>query len=312
MRNIVLFLAAFLALAWLTERVLDFGLSRNYDFKAAAVASGKMGADVVFQGSSRVSMMLNPAIVEQKTGLRCYNLGLNGNSIEHQLALLRLYLQHHPKPKYLFLEISPEYLQKSNLGFYTFVFALQLRDPYFGGLVRKRDPFFYTLSHVPLLKYALFNHTLVPEALAGLSRWLTGGPREDELKKGYVPSPFVRFDDTFDRFRAGHPDGFVAETDSGKVAAFRRYFRFARAEGIRVGAYEAPILTDYLRLHRNRADQLAFLDSLCHQEGVPFLHLDTTQFGADRRYFYNANHLNAQGADLFTNQLTENLFRKNP
>lgn len=307
MKNILLFLAALLALAWLTERALDFGLSRNYDFKPAAVASGDIRADVLFQGSSRVEMMLNPAIVEAETGLSCYNLGLNGNSIEHQLALLQLYLRHNPKPKYLFLEISPEYLQQSNLGFYTFAFVLQLHDPYFGGLVRKRDPRFYALSHVPLLKYALFNHTLVPEALAGLGRWLTGGPREKTYRKGFAPSPFVRFDETFDRFRTGHPGGFVAETDSGKYAAFQRYFRFARSQGIRVVAYEAPLLAEYQRLHRNRAEQHAQLDSLCRHEGVPFLHLDPNPRWADRRFFYNANHLNAEGTDLFTKQLTERI-----
>lgn len=307
MRNVLLFLAALLALAWLTERALDFGLSRNYDFKAAAVASGDIRAEILFQGSSRVEMMLNPAIVEAATGLRTYNLGLNGNSIEHQLALLRLYLRHNPKPRYLFLEISPEYLQPSNLGFYTFAFVLQLRDPYFGGLVRERDPFLYTLSHVPLLKYALFNHTLVPEALAGVGRWLTGGAPEKAYKKGFAPSPFVRFDETFDRFRASHPDGFVAETDSGKLNAFRRYLRFARGEGIRVVAYEAPLLAEYRFLHRNRADQLAQLDALCRREGVPFLHLDPNPRWAERRFFYNANHLNATGTDLFTKLLTERI-----
>ncbi len=306
-RTLVFFLAALLALAWLTERALDFGLSRNYDFKPAAVASGDLRADLLFQGSSRVEMMLNPAIVEARTGLSTYNLGLNGNSIEHQLALLQLYLRHNPKPKYLFLEISPEYLQRSNLGFYTFAFVLQLRDPYFGGLVRERDPFFYALSHVPLLKYALFNHTLVPEALAGLGRWLTGGSREKEYKKGFSPSPFVRFDETFERFRASRPDGFVAETDSGKTAAFRRYFRFARSQGIRVIAYEAPLLAEYRDLHRNRAEQLALLDSLCRREGVPFLHLDPNSHWTDRRYFYNANHLNSAGTDLFTSQLSEKI-----
>jgi hypothetical protein len=306
-RTIAFFLAALLALAWLTERALDFGLSRNYDFKAAAVASGDIRAEILFQGSSRVEMMLNPAIVEAKTGLRCYNLGLNGNSIEHQLALLRLYLRHNPRPRYLFLEVSPEYLQRSNLGFYTFAFVLQLRDPYFGGLVRERDPFFYALSHVPLLKYALFNHTLVPLALAGLGRWLTGGPREKEYRKGFAPSPFVRFDDTFDRFRASHPDGFVADTDTGKYNAFRRYFRFARSQGIRVVAYEAPLLDAYRQLHRNRAAQLAQLDTLCRREGVPFLHLAPTPLWANRRYFYNANHLNSQGTDLFTKHLADQI-----
>lgn len=310
MRSVLLFLAALLALAWLTEQALDFGLSQNHDFKPAAVASGDIRAEILFQGSSRVEMMLNPAIVEAKTGLRCYNLGLNGNSIEHQLALLQLYLRHNPKPKYLFLEISPEYLQQSNLGFYVFAFVLQLRDPYFGQLVRERDPFFYALSHVPLLKYALFNHTLVPEALAGLGRWLAGGPREAGYQKGFSPSPFVRFDDTFDRFRANHPGGFVADTDSGKYAAFRRYFRFARSQGLRVFAYEAPLLAEHRRLHRNRAEQLALFDTLCRREGVPFLHLDTTRRWSDRRYFYNANHLNFKGTDLFTSQLSTEISRQ--
>ncbi|MBC7891022.1 MAG: hypothetical protein H7Y12_02300, partial [Sphingobacteriaceae bacterium] len=121
----------------------------------------------------------------------------------------------------------------------------------------------------------------------------------------FSPSPFVRFDDTFDRFRSLNPDGFVAETDTGKLNGFGRYFRYARAQGLRVVAYEAPLLNEYLRLHRNRADQLARLDSLCRAEGVPFLHLDTTALGRNRRYFYNANHLNSTGTNLFTKQLTE-------
>jgi|GEM_PF-6686894 len=303
MKNLLLFLASLLGLAWLTERVLDFGLSQNFDFKSSAVASGKLRAEALFQGSSRVAMMLDPQIFEQKTGLDTYNLGLNGNSIEHQLALLHLWLQHNPKPKVLFLEISPEYLQQSNLGFYSFYFVHQLREPFFERVVRQKNPELLRASYVPLLKYALYNHTLVPEALAGLGRWLRRGAGEDDLKKGFSPSPFVHFDDTFDRFRALNPGGFVAETDTGKLNGFGRYFRYANAQGLRVVAYEAPLLNEYLRLHRNRAAQLARLDSLCRAEGVPFLHLDTTGLGRDRRYFYNANHLNAQGTDRFTAEL---------
>ncbi len=307
LKNFLFFLASLLGLAWLTERALDFGLSQNFDFKSSAVVSGKLRVEALFQGSSRVALMLNPAIFEQKTGLATYNLGLNGNSIEHQLALLHLWLQHNPKPKVLFLEISPQYLEKSNLGFYSFYFVRQLRDPYFEAIIRQKDPGLLRASYLPLLKYARYNHTLVPEALAGLGRWLRGGAGEDELKKGFSPSPFVRFDDTFDRFRALSPQGFVAETDTGKLANFGRYFRYAHAQGLRVVAYEAPVLNEYLRLHRNRAAQLAQFDSLCRAEGVPFLHLDTTGLSRDRRYFYNANHLNAEGTDRFSSQLAERL-----
>ncbi|MCY7352524.1 MAG: hypothetical protein LH606_18015 [Cytophagaceae bacterium] len=301
----MLFGLALLGLAWLTEKALDFGLAHNYDFKPSLVVAGHTRPDALFLGNSRVELMLNPAVFSQHTGLSAYNLGFNGSSLIQQLALLNLWLRHNPAPKYLFVEVSPENLQHSDLGFFSIHFLQDLHAPPFEDLVRRYDPRLLTLSRIPLLKYSLYNQVLVGDALVGLFRWLTGREQTLQYPGGYDPTPFVDFDETFDNYRQQHPGGIVMALDTGRVHKLGQLFRFARSKGIQVVAYEAPTLGQMLRLHRNRPAMEAVIDSVCRAEAVPFLPVDTTYLCPDRRYFFNANHLNAQGTDLFSKRLAE-------
>lgn len=304
-RKIALFGLALLLLAWLTEKALDFGLAHNYDFKPALVVSGSARPDALFLGNSRVELMLNPAVFSQYTGLRAYNLGLNGSSLIHQLALLNLWMRYNPPPKYLFVEISPEDLQHSELGFFSIHFLQDLHTPPFNELVRRYDPRLLTLSRIPLLKYSLYNQVLVGDALVGLLRWLTGHEKAVQHPGGYDATPFVDFDETFDNYRRLHPDGFRMNLDTGRVRTLGQIFRYARSKGVQVIAYEAPTLGEMLRLHHNRTDMETVIDSVCQAGAVPFLPVDTTFLSPDRRYFFNANHLNARGTDLFTQHLAK-------
>ncbi|MFT4032353.1 MAG: hypothetical protein QM669_08025 [Siphonobacter sp.] len=305
------FLLSLYVLGWITEKILDFSIRQNYDFKPSMAASGKNTFEVLFLGPSRVDYMLDPAIIRAKTHLNCYDFGLNGNSIEHQLAMFKLWLHYSPKPKYVFLEATPEYLGTPVRGYYDFSFVPFLDEAFGRSFLENKNQKVLNTRHIPLLKYAYFNSILVPEAFVGLGLWLSGGGREWEAKSGYIPTPYVHFDETFDNTRKQNPDGFTLQVSSKQLQFYQKFLALAKSNGIVPVVYEAPILKEYSDMHANRSQCLAQLDSLCAVNQVPFWKFDDQAITRSRAYFFNATHLNQAGTELFSKQLADRMIKAN-
>lgn len=302
-----LILLSLYVLAWGIEKVLDFGIRHNYDFKPAMAASGDKSFDVLVIGPSRVDYMMDPRIVEKKTNLSCYDFGLNGNNIEHQLAMLKLWLHYSPKPKYVFLEATPEYLATPERGFYDFSFVPFLDEVIGRSLLEEKNPEIVGTRHIPLLKYAHFNSILVPEAVVGLGLWMSGGGREWQAKNGYIETPYTKFDHTFDVVKQENPNGYALKVSKEQLQAYREFINLTKAKGIELIIYEAPLLKEYTDLHTNRSQLLSQLNALCNEAGIPFWKFDDHPIAKNRAYFFNANHLNRVGTELFSHLFADKM-----
>ncbi|PKK35091.1 hypothetical protein BWI96_18730 [Siphonobacter sp. SORGH_AS_0500] len=300
-------LVSLYGLGWAIEKVLDFGIRHNYDFKPAMAASGNNPFDVLVIGPSRVDYMMDPSIVEKKTNLSCYDFGLNGNNIEHQLAMLKLWLHYSPKPKYVFLEATPEYLATPKRGYYDFSFVPFLDEVIGQSLLKDKNQKIVDTRYIPLLKYAHYNSILVPEAMVGLGLWLSGGGREWQAQNGYIRTPYTKFDHTFDEIKSHNPKGYALKVSGKQLQAYREFINLAKSEGIELIVYEAPLLKEYTDLHTNRSQLLSKLDALCQEANVPYWKFDDHPIAQSRAYFFNANHLNQAGTELFSNLLANRM-----
>ena len=63
------------------------------------IVSGEAGSDLLIQGSSRPWVGVSPAILSDRLGLTCYNLGVNGYPLQMQLARYKLYRRYNAKPR---------------------------------------------------------------------------------------------------------------------------------------------------------------------------------------------------------------------
>ena len=64
--------------------------------------------DIIIFGSSRAAHHYNPYIIEESTGLSCYNCGEKGNGIILAYSRFKMILERH-KPKLVLFEVTPDF-----------------------------------------------------------------------------------------------------------------------------------------------------------------------------------------------------------
>jgi hypothetical protein len=60
---------------------------------------------------------------------------------------------------------------------------------------------------------------------------------------------------------------------------------------------------------KNRDEVLSLYTKYSHKYNIPFYDYSTDAISYQKKYFYNTNHLNKMGAELFTTKLIDTLKR---
>jgi hypothetical protein len=299
------FAVVLVLLTVMTDRLCFHLLEANYDFKPSYVTNAKPSAEVVILGSSRVIHMMDPRAIERKTGLKAYNLGINAGNTDEQAALLRLYLQHNPRPKVIVVEFTPEHLSQDQLYFHPYLFANHLFDPGMAEMLKRYEPRLLFLRYLPLVKYGFYNEILLKRIVQGA--WhLLRGKRESASVQGYeAVNP--RWDGTYDAYVLAHPQGEPVVVDDERLASLEALILLAKASADSVVFYEAPILAESLVLSQNRETVLKRLSAVFEKAGVPYRSFQNLPLGQSRKWFYNSRHLNRVGTDMFSEIFAEYL-----
>tara|TARA_B100000131_G_C18036803_1_gene580759 strand:- start:4 stop:1002 length:999 start_codon:yes stop_codon:yes gene_type:complete len=102
--------------------VWDYGsLSRLY--------SGKINAEILFFGSSRTYLGINPNIIEEISGQKTWNMGLDGSNIHQHFFTINQYLKFNRKPEIIFMEADIMLLDSNKLRFKKELFTPFIDKP---------------------------------------------------------------------------------------------------------------------------------------------------------------------------------------
>lgn len=105
----IAFVAGFIALMFLADRVLALALSRLVlasNARVSALYDGRVEADVVLIGNSRAVHMASAPEWSKALCRPVFNLSLNGLDVATQDALVRDFLDRNPAPRVMAIEIS--------------------------------------------------------------------------------------------------------------------------------------------------------------------------------------------------------------
>lgn len=124
----------------------------------------------------------------------------------------------------------------------------------------------------------------------------------DLLKKGFYGSS-----SKWDGSELERLDIVTVSLDQDAIRLFVDFLREETEYGTKIIFVQAPF---YIKIYDKMkdADRLyATFDSITSVFNIPFLDYSHADVCYDTAYFYNAMHLNKEGADLFTSQLAHDL-----
>jgi hypothetical protein len=111
--------------------------------------------DILYLGSSRTQMHLNPKIIDSITGLSSLNLGRSGGNSKEEYMLLMAYLTNHKTPKYIFYGIDQRAVDSSNIIPNAIIYLNYLNNKQIVEGLKE------TYSNIEILKYVPFTRFLL-------------------------------------------------------------------------------------------------------------------------------------------------------
>lgn len=113
--------------------------------------------------------------------------------------------------------------------------------------------------------------------------------------------------DELTRFAEAHPNGYEQIWKQSMVDELGRFLQECQENGLRVALVYPPEYSGARDLLNNRREIFALYHRLAAEYGVDFLNYSYHAMTNDTKYFYNSQHLNRSGADLFSATLADDL-----
>ena len=303
--RILLFCLMPLPMLLFLDHAVTKGLHRSrflYYGEWSDLFNARINADVLIMGTSRAYVHVSPKILDSMLATNSYNLGMDGASVDIQRDILALYLQHNKKPKYILQEIGYPTFVRSQSSQYFQEFKAYLQDTSVWRILQQHYPQISLADkYAPLYRYN-GDLVLIKE---GIMSYMGRGTK-DLKYKGYEPRTYP-WDSSFYEFKEHNPNGKRMKIDAEMVQQFNDYLGWCRANDIKVVLFMAPTYYESVSYILNFSEVQEIVTDCAKKHRLLLLDYTADSLSMNRGYFYNSQHLNKKGAELFSVQLANDI-----
>ena len=287
---------AFLMRGLQNRRVGDFGVWNR-------LVRGEINADILVTGSSRALTGVDASQLGTATGRSAFNMAVDGSNPNLQLPWLETYFAHNRHPQVVVQVLDLTSLTIRSDPYHPWQYVPYLGEPALYANLVRLAPEFRLHKYIPLFSFAKFPGLTVQS----LKTWLRlDDPAADERRLG-----FKRVDENwrheFARYQRLHPAGVTMPVQPEAIAVLRQIIETVQAHGSQIVLVFAPEYIESQRMTLNRAELFRIYQELAATYQIPFWDFSGIPLVNDTRYFYNSQHVNGAGADVFSGLLGQRL-----
>lgn len=248
-------------------------------------------------------------IINKKTGksLRLYNFSFPALGAKSWYVFLRKYIALNQKPRIIFVEsiqlLMTEAMKRKEVPIdelHRFALAFSLRDYY--DIVPVDFSFKILIHKLKRQSYLVTYRSFIRDLVSNFNRHRERGLMIDGNGRvifGPTENPALGQVQDADIYKA---DFYLNED---MLYWFKRFFSLARDNGIKILIFEIPLPEEvFLKREErgiNRRYEQAMLDLITGYDNIDLI--KPISEGYSRKYFYDANHLNDEGSDMFSIEL---------
>lgn len=244
--------------------------------------------DIIILGSSRASHHYIPSILTDSLGLSCFNAGSDGMCIYYHYGLLSAMIERGHKPKMVIYEVMPTDIQKSMGATFTLEAALDRFAPHYGEFASIDSLFAMQglKEHLKLYcKLYRYNSQMV-----------------QLINCRFLPKAECRGYERLDGVVSGCDNiesNYNADIEEQKLEYFDKLISLVKENNIELVMVYSPIYGKYSSKGINKAKIIT------KNKNIAFVDLSAESEMIAARYFRDTEHLNHQGAILFTQKLAK-------
>lgn len=293
-RNIILFVVVLIAIDQIGGRCLDYLCDRLYAEHPTAdktyYIANDVDADVVIMGASNATGSYIPQQIADSTGMTCFNAAMSGRFADYQCCLLRLMLNHH-KPKYLLWEIGEfafsDFFADMDYNGAVDIYPYYDKDDYVRSYIDRKDQW----QRLRMLS-RLYRHNF--KLMDYIS--LMHSQNSDSLL-GYEPLPSTGYEYPEYKEETRTVEEYEASFSQARYETIKRTIDYCHKQGVKV------IITSSPRYVKDSIKEGLMYKKMCELADecrCPYIEfLDDQRFTKDNTLFYDAGHLNSQGAEKY-------------
>jgi hypothetical protein len=301
-QRLLSFCALIMLLALTANALVSLGLRRVRTSSLGAwnqVMQGRVNADIIISGSSRATYHYDPRVIESTTGQTTFNIGKVGSQTDVQVAVLKAYLEHNRKPSLIVHNLDAFSFVTTQEIFEPAQYVPYLDDQTLYESLRPFDPNLTKSRYLPLYGYIVEDMNFA--WFTGVKALLGRYPKEDYYR-GFSPRD-KEWTDEFERFKRGKPHGVSFAIEPAGVEALGQLIQLCKQNGIQLVLVYSPEYSEMQALTNNRIAIFETFRELANRNHVPLWDFSDWTHDGDRAYFYNSQHLNARGAEAFSDDL---------
>lgn len=306
MQRFIRQLILFFALPVLILTPIDFLLSNHLKKTSLALSEyevwndiyyNKISPEISIYGSSRAWVHINPLIIEDTLQQTSYNFGIDGHNFWLQYYRHKKLLEH-TTPKLIIhsVDINTLAKRKELYNLEQFLpYMLWNREIY---SVSQSYTGFKTIDYlIPMVRYYGKGKFL--------SAALQAKKNSPVRTKGFLGQN-ITWNDDLEKAKT-QLSSFTAKQNSTSVELLKTYINECKQLKIDLILVYTPEYIDGQNFIENRKEVLTLLQGLAKEYNLPFLDYSNHYLSMDNQYFYNAMHLNAKGAEKFSQILASDI-----
>lgn len=273
--------------------------SRDGDFSVwNDLFDGRINSDIVIYGSSRASVNINPKIIEETLNRSAYNLGIDGHNFLMQYCRHKILLKYNRKPRIIILSLDNYTLDKRIDLYNPQQFLPYMNDPIIKSTIDKYIGYNYLDYYFPLIRYFGAKEANFVAFKILFLPFLNNETRY----KGYQ-GQYIKWRKDLERANKSINKKFIQNLDNSTIELFERFLQETTGMGIKIIFVYTPEYIEGQAFVSNRSDYFSLYRKFSRKYGIPFYDFSGDLISYDKKYFYNSQHLNAAGAELFTKEL---------
>ncbi len=285
--------------------LVDWRVSRNYVWPQRYFCSWNhlyyddMDDELLVFGSSRAQVHFSSKIITDSLGLKTYNFGLPGASINYSYIQLREILKHRKTPpRYVTLEVCFHTLMPRPLPYHYQMMPKMLFNVNMFRYHGNNDVYPTGYFFVPMLRYFnywkdldLFNketyYTCDGNGYIGEGSTYNSKRNSElaNLSKTYIPY------------------------DEKQYGVLKKFIKTCKENNISLLLVWTPEYYKYLDNLKERAELEKCFEGIAKDNSIPFVNFVHSEICNDSLNFENAMHLNANGSEKFTSEFYVPTFR---
>lgn len=264
------------------------------------IISGNINASIVFVGSSRTSQHFDTPWINENGTKKSYNLGMDGSLFDLQYERLKLYLNHNESPSEIYIGVDIESFQRKNGIWNEWSFNHLLNQKGLFQVLKDYDDEFLLRKYLPLYAFAKMDKIVLLRILTDLVL------KTGNYKNGYIPVNIHKTDELWDNSLI--PSYFTI--DEYYIRNLEKLVSLALSVTDNVSLVYTPEHISAQSIVRNRNEILGIYKEIADDFGLEFLDYSHFSISKQSKYFYNSQHLNADGARHFTKLFFKEIYKE--